>query len=152
MSVRRRSNSSRKRELAMIHIAADQLGLDEATYRDMLWTVARVRSAGELDEHGRDAVLAHLKQCGWRATRNKPSPYRAGSQAALVRHIWTRLAQGGAVANGSDRALRAYVRHQTAAYSPTGEGWDDPRLVPKQACCQLIEQMKRFAGRKGIRI
>lgn len=56
----------RNRDLAMIHIAKKDLGLDDDTYRDMLWTVARVRSSGELDHAGRANVLIHLKARGWK--------------------------------------------------------------------------------------
>ena len=43
----------RTRELAQIHIARQQLGMDDETYRSVLWTVARVRSAADLDWSGR---------------------------------------------------------------------------------------------------
>ncbi len=56
----------RKRELAQIHIARQQLGMDDDTYRDMLWSVARVRSAADLDWVGRKRVLDHLVGCGFK--------------------------------------------------------------------------------------
>lgn len=61
----------RNPELAKIHIAKQQLGLDDDTYRSMLWTVARVRSAADLDHAGRQAVLDHLKARGFK-TPSKP--------------------------------------------------------------------------------
>lgn len=63
----------RKRELAAIHIARQQLGLDEATYRDMLWTVARVRSAADLDYAGRQRVLDHLSSRGAKIGNGRPA-------------------------------------------------------------------------------
>lgn len=65
-------NTSRTSELAKIHIAKKQLGLDDDTYRDMLWTVARVRSSSELDHAGRKTVLDHLKARGFNS-QTKPS-------------------------------------------------------------------------------
>lgn len=62
--------STRRAELAKIHMAAEQLGMDTADknegseYRSMLWTVARVRSSAALDWAGRRKVLDHLKACG----------------------------------------------------------------------------------------
>jgi phage gp16-like protein len=56
---------ARNRELAAIHMGKKQLGLDDGTYRDMLWTVARVRSAAELDHAGRQAVIEHLRKRGF---------------------------------------------------------------------------------------
>lgn len=60
----------RTRELAMIHIAKKDLGLDDDTYRAMLWTVAHVRSSSDLDQAGRANVLKHLKACGFKPKSN----------------------------------------------------------------------------------
>ena len=67
----------RNNGLAQIHIAKVQLGLDDDTYRAMLWGVARVRSAKDLDHAGRAKVLAHLKACGFKSAAPKvPTPGR----------------------------------------------------------------------------
>jgi phage gp16-like protein len=60
---------ARRGDLAKIHIAKKQLGLDEQTYRAMLQEVAGVDSAGDLDAQGRSDVLAHLRQCGFKALK-----------------------------------------------------------------------------------
>jgi len=53
--------ADRRADLARIHILAKKdLALPEDQYRDMLFTLARVRSAGDLDHAGRAAVIAHL--------------------------------------------------------------------------------------------
>ncbi|MBI2313560.1 MAG: DUF1018 domain-containing protein [Betaproteobacteria bacterium] len=70
----------RQAELAQIHIAAKQLGLDRGTYEDMLFTVARVRSAAKLDFAGRQEVLRHLKSRGFRPARGR----RAGGEWAWI--------------------------------------------------------------------
>ncbi len=62
---------TRRRELAQIHIAKKQLGMEDDTYRDMLWSVARVRTAGDLDFTQRKRVLEHMKACGF-AAKGKP--------------------------------------------------------------------------------
>lgn len=58
--------SERNKELAKIHIAAKQLGMDEDTYRAMLGAVAGVNSAADLTASGRKKVLAHLRACGFK--------------------------------------------------------------------------------------
>jgi len=58
------NKGARNIELGKIHMAAKQLGLTDTAYRDMLWVVARVRSAKDLDEHSRKRVIEHLKKCG----------------------------------------------------------------------------------------
>lgn len=68
----------RTRDLAAIHVGKKQLGLDDETYRDMLFTVARVRSAADLDHAGRQAVLEHLRNRGFArpvtGTNARPAP------------------------------------------------------------------------------
>lgn len=74
----------RRRELAKIHIAKAQLGLDDDTYRAMLWTLGRVRSAADLGAEGRRQVLDHLKSRGFRAAkRAEPSTITRGIKPAV---------------------------------------------------------------------
>lgn len=86
------AHDRRRRELAAIHIGASQLGMDtadknvESDYRRMLWSVARVRSAMDLDDAGRKRVLDHLRACGARFKRSgRPMP--AADREAMVRKI-----------------------------------------------------------------
>lgn len=55
----------RRRDLATIHIAKAELNMAEDTYRNLLWTVGRVKSSADLDHAGRRKVLDHFKACGW---------------------------------------------------------------------------------------
>lgn len=80
----------RKQQLAKIHIGANQLGLDRDTYESMLWTIARVRSARDLDEAGRDRVLQHLRARGFRE-RNSGRPHNA-RRSPQIRKIEALLA------------------------------------------------------------
>lgn len=61
--------TTRQRDLAKIHVAKKQLQIDDEQYRDILWTLARVRSAADLDTHGRAQLLAYLRKLGFRAKR-----------------------------------------------------------------------------------
>lgn len=84
----------RNNALAQIHIAKAQLGMDEETYRAMLWGVARVKSAGDLDHAGRAKVLAHMKASGFKDKRaGKPRP--APDRAAQISKIEALLADAG---------------------------------------------------------
>lgn len=77
---------TRARELGMIHVAKKQLRLDDDVYRDMLWSIARVRSAADLDAAGREAVIAHLKGRGFKSTTKRRARPPA-DRAALVAKI-----------------------------------------------------------------
>lgn len=84
---------TRKRELAMIHIAKQQLRMADESYRDILWTVARVRSAADLDWAGRKSVLDHLKACGFKAKapkQKRPSAWDWVNNAAADRQAMLR--------------------------------------------------------------
>lgn len=71
---------TRRRELAQIHIAKAQINMADESYRDMLWTVGRVRSAADLDWAGRKSVLDHLRACGFKPKPPvKPKPARGGA-------------------------------------------------------------------------
>ena len=66
----------RSRDLARIHILKAELGLDDDTYRDTLFTLARVRSAADLDAGGRAAVLDHLQALTAKVKRRNAYPGR----------------------------------------------------------------------------
>lgn len=68
---------TRRDELAIIHIAKKDLGLDDETYRAMLHMCARVTSSAELDHVGRAKVIEHLKSRGWKPKKAKPAEAKA---------------------------------------------------------------------------
>lgn len=141
---------SRRSELAEIHIGAQHLRLrephDDSAYRQMLWTIGRVRSAADLDEAGRQAVLKHLESCGWRPARG--SQYKRGTPAALIRWLWTQLHREGKVQDASDRALRRYIAQHAGltAYGQVDE--IAPQHLERRDLNTVIEQLKRWRARK----
>jgi len=153
MSMRRPrspAKSPRNVELAKIHIAAQQLGLrtaaDDSAYRDMLWSIGRVRSAKDLDAGGRAAVLRHLVGCGWKdTTPPAPGRYQKGTPAAFIRWLWTALARAGAVQDGSDRALRRYIAQHAGIARGTPEV--AAQHLDRSEANQVIEQLKRWLAR-----
>ena len=76
--------ANRNKELAAIHMAKAQLGMADDAYRDILWSVARVRSAKDLDHAGRMKVLDHFKACGWKPM-SKPNEWAFIKTAAADR-------------------------------------------------------------------
>lgn len=85
MKPARTADRLRNSEIAQIHIAKAQLAMDDDTYRAMLWAVARVKSAADLDWTGRKRVLDHMAARGW-----KKKPVRAsggGPNAAQIAKV-----------------------------------------------------------------
>ena len=64
--VGKRRGNRRNAELAKIHIAKKQLGIDDDTYRLMLQNIAGVVSAADLNQDGRYAVLEYFKKVGFK--------------------------------------------------------------------------------------
>lgn len=152
---RRKASPSggRNKELALIHIGAQEIGLrsadDDSAYRDMLWTVARVRSAADLDTAGREKVIEHLKAKGWKApARKAPARYQKGTPAALVRWLWTQLHKAGRVDDASDRALRRYIAAHAGlpGYGPAITEIA-PQHLDRREVNTVIEQLKRWLDR-----
>lgn len=65
----------RKTDLAKIHLAKKELGMEDDTYRAMLKSIAGVSSAKDLDAKGRMDVLNHLRICGMKFKKSKTSDY-----------------------------------------------------------------------------
>ncbi len=55
------AKQARNRELGRIHILKAELNLDRDQYEEVLWAVARVESAANLDDYGRREVIKHLE-------------------------------------------------------------------------------------------
>ena len=86
LTMTRSAPDRRRRELARIHILAQQLGMSRDQYEAVLWTVARVHSSRELDGHGRQQVIQHMerraKDLGVAVDRRKKVRERVGDDRA----------------------------------------------------------------------
>jgi phage gp16-like protein len=86
----------RNRQLAAIHASAAKLGMDDDTYRAVLWRVANVRSAKDLDSQGRGDVLRELARLGktrvFSAGADAPKAVREEAKA-MVAKIGAMLAE-----------------------------------------------------------
>jgi len=77
------SGARRRRDLAKIHIAKKQLGLDDESYREILYQVAGVRTSAMLDEAGRILVIKRFKELGFKPVRsNKNDGYASFHRTA----------------------------------------------------------------------
>lgn len=127
----------------MIHIAKDQLAMEEDAYRALLWTIGRVSSAADLDWAGRKQLLDHLKKCGFKPTppksaRNGRDPYD-DEQLKKIHALWLELHGAGVVKDPSDRALNRWVKRMT--------GVDVLRWLKPDQKATLIEALKKWNDR-----
>lgn len=134
----------RKRDLAAIHLLAEQVGLDTAdkdpssAYRQMLQAQGGKTSAGDLDERGRARVLAHLRKAAGQAARP-----RDGWHAELIVKLWRQLADLGALHDPSENGLNAFVASQT--------GISAPRFLPTQQANRIVETLKSWISREAAK-
>ncbi len=88
----------RNSELAIIHIARQQLALEEDEYRDILQSITGKASAAELDWKGRKLLLDHFKNLGFKVVAKKAGrakPSVGQDRKALMDKIEAQLAEAG---------------------------------------------------------
>lgn len=133
---------ARRSELAAIHCARRDLGLDEAAYRALLRRVAKVDSAAHLDGRGRRAVLGELGRLGW----TKPAA-RSAKRTRLpsephhkkIRALWLELHQAKAVKDPSEPSLDRWILRMC--------GLSSLRFVDAELGQRLIEMLKKWLER-----
>lgn len=128
------------KQIALIHLAKKQLGLDEELYRSVLQGYGRAATATELDAGGFKRVMAYFTACGFRSTWTKRTfGERRGMasprQVELIRQLWRQWS------GGDDNAhLDAWIErsfHVTAL-----------RFLPSEKAAKAITALKAMAGRK----
>lgn len=140
-------HDSRRADLAKIHIAKKDLGLDDEVYRDILWTVARVRSAGDLDDAGRRAVLEHFRARGWKpAPAGRKSfpgrPHNVDSNPQLKK-VEALLADGRRPWSYADAMVRRMFHVERVA-------WCNAEQLQKLIAALVVDQ-KRHASKANER-
>lgn len=135
----KRTTSHRNASLAKIHIAKAQLGLDEETYRGMLWTMARVHSSKDLTTDGRQRVLEHLRARGFKDARPRKRfpgrPHNTDSNAQLKK-VEALLASAGRVWAYADGMAARMFQVDRVAFC-------DPQQLQKLIAALVIDAKRR---------
>lgn len=111
----------RARDIKFIHAAARELGMDRAAYEDMLFSLTRHRSCGDLDFTALQRVKDHLRKCGAGSKRPSSDSGRTGEWAFVdaqpehTRKQWRYLivlCRQAGIERGKQRAwAEGIVRH-----------------------------------------
>lgn len=75
--------ATRRRQMAMIHLARAALGMPEDSYRALLESETGKRSAADLDDAERRIVLNRFRRLGWRPAHHPHARQRAKIAAML---------------------------------------------------------------------
>ncbi len=132
------ASDSRARELAVIHVAKKELGLDDVNYRECLLLLTGRSSAGELNEEERHRVIEHFRGMGFERKGRKRNN-SANPMHSKIRYLWRDLYRAGAIRDNSDAALDSYVRRMT--------GSDSLRFLDREQSWRLIEAIKKWLSR-----
>ncbi len=116
-------NTLRNRQLAQIHIAKKDLGMDDETYRFLLADVAQVNSSADLDAAGRQAVLVRFKEKGWVNKKQRGMPVNVDkSKARMIHKIGALLADMKLTWNYANGIARQM-------YDVESVGWCKPKQL-----------------------
>lgn len=129
---------ARDPELAQIHIAKKELGLDDDTYRDVLRRVLKVETSKGLSSPQKRQLIDEFKRMGWSG-----GSARKRSSKAYVRKIfalWGQLKRDGVWRDSKVGSLRAFVKKQT--------GCDDPDWLTFDQATVVIEALKDMEERQ----
>lgn len=161
------STDTRKNDLAKIHIAKKDLGLDDDTYREVIRAIGKADSGSsrDLDEAGRARVLKHFKSKGWKVRRSRmdndvrrkrATPHgeelASDNQVRMIRSLWIQMAEAGAVQNRTEQGLRAWTQSVTRKYHPKKAGYSAPEFLPQEVAQRVIEHLKAWARRCNIEL
>ena len=105
------------KQKAVLHVAKNQLALDDDTYRDALSAHAGVKSSKDMDYQGFKAVMAHFEKSGFKskfthARRGATRPHNMATEPQIRKIYASWWALGSSYYRpGQERAaLRGFLR------------------------------------------
>jgi len=142
----------RTRLIRLIHVGRRELGMDDDSYRAMLAntpTLEGATSSKDLTIPKLKVVLELLKKKGFKVVPKSPKstwkPVRStknmadDAQSKLIRHLWLRLHEVGAVRDPSEAALGKFVCRMVKIEALQ---WLDNRQASR-----VIENLKKWLNR-----
>ena len=138
-----KADALKRREIQLIHVARQKVGMDEDTYRALLHDRFGLSSSTDMDWRQRKQLLDHFKTLGFKVVPSKKRPQSrplaSDVQSTKIRELWLMLHTNGKVRNPDESALAAFVKRQTKVDALQ---W----LTTKQASA-VIEELKKWLAR-----
>jgi len=137
----------RRGQLAKVHIAKKQLGLEDGDYRAILLRVTGKNSSADCNFGQLEAVLAEFSRLGFVAEEKKLRPLSDKAYVRMIYGIWKDLKPY--VRNHSHRALDAFVKRHAGVEAAEFLTPEDGNLVIEGLKAWLArEQAKANTARK----
>ena len=133
----------KKRLIQLIHIARNELGMDEDTYRQMLQGLTGKASTKGMDTTQLNCVLESMKKKGFRVKPARKAssglPRDNHPQSRKIRALWLEMAAAGIVRDSSEQALALWVKRET--------GISALRWLSNEQASSVIEKLKKWQRR-----
>jgi len=125
--------------IGVIHVAKNQLGMDDDTYRSFLTNVVGKDSCAKMSRKEQWQVLEELKRRGFqKQSTHKGRELPNDGQARKIRSLWLTMADHGIIRNRSEQALERYVTRITGRTLKTAS---------VKQCQAVIETLKKWLDR-----
>jgi phage gp16-like protein len=136
-----RKDFQRNADLAAIHVAINQLGIDDSTYRAMLsnLTHGRIISAADATADERRTIIEHLRKLGFKKIPPRPTD---DAQDRLARSLWLECVKAGAIRDRREKAFLKFAKRVT--------GIDRLEWMNAEDANKLIEALKSIKRRKEV--
>jgi len=137
--------------IQLIHIAKNQLQLDDDLYRSNLKALTGKGSCKDMNIPELFKVLEHMKKSGFKAVaKNKKSPKTRGNEKHTpldkLRQLWVQMSHKGLLRDGSEQALVKWASNQSARMN-NKERIDRLEWLSTSLVHQLIGQLQSWQKR-----
>ncbi|ECI5749360.1 DUF1018 domain-containing protein, partial [Salmonella enterica subsp. enterica] len=136
----------RDKLISTIHVAKRELRLDEDTYKDALHAATGKTSCRDMSLPELSKALAAFQKRGFKV-RSKPQnrALKPATVTAKIRAIWRLMCAQGFLGSGSEAALNAWVKKQTAPQNG-GEGVANYQWLEREPALasDVLERLKRW--------
>jgi phage gp16-like protein len=132
-------------QIALIHVAKKQLGMDDETYRAVLKRVAGVASSKNLNPNGLEALMAEFARLGFVGTQQRTPQKGAGAGSDENRPTKAQWALLGDLARKA--GFTGFDDPRFIHWQKARSGVDHPRFLDMQGLNKLISALKNWTGR-----
>ncbi|HFS8942379.1 TPA: gp16 family protein [Enterobacter roggenkampii] len=135
---------SRASLITLIHVAKNDLRLDDETYRALLMRITGETSCRNLRVNQLESVIKALEDNGFsRKKTSKRRPKVALPESDKVRVIWRNMAHDGFLANASEVALDHFIQRMTSRKNG-GEGVATLAWLRGDDLVSVLEGLKKW--------
>lgn len=141
-SLRAEDEEDRRKDLAMIHMAVKDLGIDRSSYEAMMFRVSGTKSAAAMMAKERTMLIEEFKRLGWKLNKTRPNEktFQGGSQVDFLKHLWGRLVASGKAKVAGEVGLNKFIM---ARFKVQRVEWLNPSQLR-----QAVEALKSWDARQ----